>query len=166
MTLASPVAFPHLANFVTLPGGSARGLGHVDASAALDCIVSPIFFKTGSAVSGAATVVLYIVTAEEIVTQTGSGWTGFTDGIDPDLATGSQHTLIADATQANGVQMLGGADSPLVGNTYYCFRSFSLKSELGFVPHFWAPLIWARTGTGNSLSATSTDFYAKYSILT
>jgi len=163
MTRTAPAAFSLVSNLVGLPGGSAKGLGHVGTAATdyVDDICSPIFFTTGASVGIAASVViLYVVTAEEILTPS-----VFTDGIDPDALT-TQHTLIGNATIANAIAAIGGPNNPLAINTKYCFPGFSIISFLGYKPTFWAPLIWNRQGVGNALSATASGFYATHTLVT
>lgn len=163
MTRAAPAAFPQLVNLVGLPGGAAKGLGHVGTAATdyVDDICGPIFFMTGASVGVPASVVqLFLVVAEEILTPS-----VFTDTINPD-ATTTQHTLIGPATQANIIASIGGLDNPLAVNTAYCFPGFSIVSALGYKPTFWAPFIWNRQGAGNALNATAANFYAKHTLLT
>jgi hypothetical protein len=156
LSVASLATFPlgpaqSTDNLTGLPSNQAKGLGSLGTALVqyYDDIVAPLQFKSGaSGTTGTGTVSLYLVCSED-----GTNWS---NGINPNSSS-DQSTLIGT------LQMLTPAITVTANATTYLFPEFSIYSLLGFMPTYWAVVVYNQSGA--ALDATAANFYAKHSLI-
>jgi hypothetical protein len=138
-------------NLTGLPNNQAKGLGSLGTTLVqyYDDNVAPLQFKSGtSGVIGTGTVSLYLVCSED-----GANWT---NGINPN-STSDQSSLLG------GLVPLVPAVTVTANVSTYMLPEFSVYSLLGFMPTYWAVVVYNQSGT--ALDATAANFSAKHSLI-
>src|SRR5271166_471076 len=138
-------------NLTGLPNNQAKGLGSLGTTLTqyYDDNVAPIQFKSGaSGVTGTGTVALYLVCSED-----GATWS---NGINP-TSTSDQSPLIGSLPLFTPAIVVGA------NATTYVFPEFSIYSLLGFMPTYWAVVVYNQSGA--ALDSTAASFYAKHSLV-
>jgi hypothetical protein len=136
-------------NLTALTNNKALGLGALGTAVTqyYDDNVAPIQIKTGaSAVNGVVS--LYLVCSED-----GSIWT---NGIDP-------NTTSDQSGKLGQLQPVVPPIAVAANATTYTFPEFSVYSVLGFMPSFWAVVVFNQSG--QTLDSTAGNFYAKHSLV-
>jgi len=156
LSVASLATFPlgpgqSTDNLTALPNGQAKGLGALGTTLVqyYDDIVAPIQIKSGTAgVTGSGTASLFLVCSED-----GTSWT---NGINPN-STSDQSSLI------DSLPSLSPVVTVAANGALYYFPEFSVYSLLGFMPTYWALLVYNQSGT--AFDATAANFIAKHSLV-
>lgn len=136
-------------NVTSLANNAAKGLGAVGTAVTqyADDIVAPIRIKTGTGTSASGNCSLYLVVSED-----GSI---YSNGVDPDSTSTQAAALKTD--------FLVETISANSDATSYYFKGFSLQSRLGYMPSYWALVIYNQSGA--SFSVTAADHSAKHSLV-
>lgn len=138
-------------NLTALPNSQAKGLGSVGLlqHQYYDDNVAPIQIRSGTGTSPTGSAGLYLVLSED-----GVNWT---DGILPNSALDQSAKLI----NASSYQIF--SISVNVDATLFYFREFSVVSKIGYMPTFWAILIYNQSGA--NFDVTATNFRAQHSLV-
>jgi hypothetical protein len=155
LSVASLATFPlgpgqSTDNLTALPSGHAKGLGALGTSLVqyYDDIVAPIQIKSGGSVTGSGTTSLFLVCSED-----GTSWT---NGINPNSIS-DQSSLIGSLPSLTPMVTVA-ANSAL-----YYFPEFSVYSLLGFMPTYWAIVVYNQSGA--AFDGTAANFIAKHSLV-
>lgn len=155
LSVASLATFPlgpgqSTDNLTALPNGQAKGLGALGTSLVqyYDDIVAPIRIKSGGSASGSGTASLFLVCSED-----GTTWT---NGINPN-STSDQSSLLGSLASLTPVVTVAASAA------LYYFPEFSVYSLLGFMPTFWAIVVYNQSGA--ALDSAATNFIAQHSLV-
>ena len=137
-------------NLTALPNGQAKGLGALGTGLVqyYDDIIAPIRLKSGGSVSGSGNASLFLVCSEDGIT--------WTNGINPN-STSDQSSLLGSLPSLTPVMTMAANATP------YYFPEFSVYSLLGFMPTFWAIVVYNQSGAAFDSSAT--NFFAQHSLV-
>jgi len=137
-------------NVTGLAAGQGKVLGSVgDGSLIFDIVVAPLMFTTGA--GGIGAVELWLALSENGGAPPTGLWSA---GIDPTSAS-DQSAKLVDG-QIRLLQSITTASA----STYY-FDWFSISAVVGGFPMYSCPVL--RNNTAAALSATSSNFQARYS---
>jgi hypothetical protein len=148
LSVAALTTFPLASNLTSLPSTQAMGLGSLGTTLLqyYDDNVAPIQITSGaSGVSASGTASLYVVCSED-----NTHWTG---GVNP-AVTADQSAALATLTALSTIAVVANA-------TTYEFPEFSIYSVLGFMPTYWAVVIYNQSGA----AFASSGFIAQHSLI-
>jgi hypothetical protein len=148
LSVAALTSFPLSSNLASLPSTQAMGLGSLGTTLLqyYDDNVAPIqITSAASGVSGSGTASLYVVCSED-----NTHWTG---GVNP-AVTADQSASLASLKALWTINVVANA-------TIYEFPEFSIYSVLGFMPTYWAVVIYNQSGAALAASG----FSAQHSLI-
>jgi hypothetical protein len=133
----------------SMPNGSAYGLGSLGAATTqyYDDNIAPIKITTATGTSASGVALLFLVVSEDN--------TNWTNGINPAVNTDQSGKL-------TGINPLFTV-SANVDSTAFFFPEFTVASVLGYMPSFWAVVVWNQSGA--AFNATAGNFFASHSLI-